>query len=167
MRHTIDIYRTERLFNKTFGIYDGDLIDIRLYGKYEVDTSGIREANSIVGGTPFTYFFQARRANAWNYGDLHFIELDSELEEFQNKYFAVSFGREIEEIRRTGKNYYFYFNVAVTFAEEYQGDVMFIYLMDELHFYLETACEYYIMNGSERVYVGTTSYDLNERIQRY
>ncbi|MCL2049207.1 MAG: hypothetical protein FWG87_10835 [Defluviitaleaceae bacterium] len=161
-------YATERLFYKMYGIKDGDLIDIQLYGKYEVDTSGLRKANRIAEGTSFTHFFQRRSIRGWraseSYGmpNFHFPFFDSEPEEFRYKYFAVSFGREIAEIRRVGKIHHDEFEVAVTFAEEYQGDVMFLYLMDEIPIWFEMAREYYIMNGSKRVYIGDTSYDLNE-----
>ena len=53
--------------------------------------------------------------------------------------------------------------VAITFAEEYQDGVMFIYVMDRIRFpFAGVSSEFYIMEGSERVFMGSFIYDLME-----
>jgi hypothetical protein len=161
-------YRTERFFLRMYGIRDGDLIDLQLYERYDVDTSGLRNDLRIVEGTPFTYFLQMRRIDHWKrderFGEANFYfpGFDYEANYFQGNYLVISFGREIVEIRRTGLIHYGEFPVTVTFAEEYQGDVMFLYLMDEVPFRLGTAHQFYIMDGAERVFLEMGMHSLNE-----
>jgi hypothetical protein len=171
-------YRIERIRDEisakqTYGVRNRGLIDFQLHERYEVDTSGYRRGLNVVDGTPFTHFFQVRNLAGWkfqieelqqlypNFPDL--TEMVSETDDFQGRYLAISFGREIVEIRRSGWLHYEEFPVAVTFSEEHHGDVMFLYLMDEMPFRLRTAHEFYIMNGSKRIFIEDGLSSLNQR----
>jgi len=164
--YRIDEYRYERMYN----IAEGEIINLQLYGIFEVDTIGLRKEVGVVEGVPFTYFFQPHTLNSWkshsNYGERHFdfSELDFDETDFQDRFLAISFGREIAEIRRAGSFYFGLLNVAVTFAEEYEGDVMFLYTMDkvELPFCGAEYIEFYVMDGDERVFIGKSVISLNQ-----
>jgi hypothetical protein len=164
--YRINEYRLERVY----GIAEGETLDLELYGIFEVDTSGLRNEIGIVEGTPFTYFYQPHSLDSWkrhgNYGERNFdfSELNFDENYFQDRYLAISFGREIAEIRRVGGLIYGAMLVAVTFAEEYQGDVMFLYLMDEIPFRIHMGHEYFIMDGTERIFIGHSERALNEYI---
>jgi len=164
-------YRIEaRRIEKMYNISEGEVLNLQFYGVFEVDTSGLREQARIVEGTPFTRFFQMHSLNSWkndgNYGERYFdfSELNFDENDFQDRFLAISFGREISEIRRAGIFHHGALQVAVTFAEEYQGDAMFVYLMDEVPFRLQMGHEYYIMDGMERVFIGHSERALNEHI---
>jgi hypothetical protein len=164
--YELDALRTERIFREIYGIRDGDLIDFQFYGRHEIDMSRLREYSNVVDGTPFTDFSQIRCIEEWEanypYGERYVVFPDIEPDVFQSGYVVISYGREIVEMRRNGRIHFEEFPVSVTFSEEHYGDVMFVYLMDEVPFRLGVGRGYYIMEGSERVYIGHGG-NLNER----
>ena len=155
-----------------FNVRDGDMIDFQLHSKREVDTSGMRGRFRIVEGTPFTWFVQIGSLPAWNgllnsFTDvrIEYDEFDFNFEDYPAYNLVVTFGRELLEMRNIGFNPQGYnIKVAITFAEEYQGDIMFLYLMDNIPISLASASEYYILRDSETVFIGNSKRVLNEHI---
>ena len=135
----------------------GDLIYFRLYEKYEVDTSGLREIFRITEGTPFVYFLQVHNLDAlrsrgdFTRSNFGFPNFDFESNYYQDNYLAISFGREVIEIKNRTVHYG-RVSAAITFAEEYHDDMMFLYIMDKVPLRLGMGDEYYFMEEGERVY---------------
>ena len=155
-----------------FGITVGDLIDFQFHSRYEVDTSGIRRSNRIVDGTPYTDFVQVASLAAWagmlnSFNDVKFEyeDFDFNFDDYPDKYLIVTFGRELVEMETFRLRSSLVIDVSVTFGEEYHGDVMFFYVMDNIPIANGSASEFYIMNGEEKVYTGSRFY-LNEVISR-
>jgi len=150
------------------GIEESSLINFHLYKSYAVDTSGFRKYFKVVEGTPLTLFFQVYTLDIWKeHSDFceenfEFPEFDFEFDDYPDHYLAVSFGREVIEIKQIGETDYGDVETAITFAEEYHGDVMFLYIMDKIPLRLGMGSEFYLMNGSEKVFKGYSDIYLNE-----
>ena len=150
------------------GAEESSSINFYLYKSYEVDTSGFRRRFKVVEETPFTMFMQVYNLNTWkNHGcfwdaKFEFPEFDFQSDDYQDKYLVVSFGREVVEMNKIEETYYGYIDAAITFAEEYHGDVMFLYIMDKIPLRNGLGSEFYIMNGTEKVFKGYSDMYLNE-----
>ena len=160
-------------------IPDGSPIDFQLYDTYKVDASALRERLHVVEGTPFTYFIQIYSLDSWKqmseFQDIHFdfSQVDFGPDDFQDKYFVASFGREVVEIQKLRMAYDYLdldedenttIEAAVTFGEEYYDQTMFLYVMDRIHLLEGMANECYIMDGSEKVFKAYDILDFNEHI---
>jgi hypothetical protein len=151
-------------------IQERDLINFQLYKSYEADTDGLRKRFKIVEGAPFTWFVQICDLSAWegmlnsfNETKFEYKDFDFNFADYPNKYLAITFGRELLEIKKIG----FHSGqteAAITFAEEYYGDVMYFYIMDEVPLSFGSGKEFYIMNGLEKVFQGYDDLDMNETV---
>ena len=162
--------RVTNTSEKTKGgcIKEGELINFQLYKSYEVDTSGLRKRFHVVEGTPFTWFVQLCNYSAWNGMLNSFDERKLEYEDFEfefanypNNYLVVTFGRKLLEMKKIG----FYSGqteVAVTFDEEYHGDVIYFYIMDKVSLSFGSGSEFYVMDSSEKIYLGKNDLAMNE-----
>ncbi|MCL2048418.1 MAG: hypothetical protein FWG87_06790 [Defluviitaleaceae bacterium] len=154
------------------GVSVGDLIDFQFHSRYEVDTSGIRGRFRIVDNTPFTYFGQIGGIESWNgafnsFADvrIEYEDFDFRFEDYPENFFIYTFGRELLEMESVWIHpHAHYVEVNVTFAEEYQGDVLFLYAMDKTLIEFGHRSELYIMNGEEKVYIGDRLHHLNRII---
>ena len=155
----------------------GELIDFQLYNSYTIDTRGLREQFRVVEGTPYVFFQQLTmiNRNSWNsvfnrFRDIEarveYDDFDFNFDDFSDNYFIITVGRELEEIRVIGMSESPHRphmpEVAVTFAEEYRDGALFIYTMDRIPFPFEDASAFYFMEGSERVFMGSSIFDLME-----
>ena len=137
--------------------------------RYTVDTSSLRESLGVLCKSQFVFFMQVTRLdNIRSMGELaqrdfEFPDIDFELDDYREKYFAVSFGREVVEMEAIGLHpHRGEMLAAITFAEEYNEDVMFLYIMDKISLRLRSGSEFYYLEGSERVFKGTSDLDLFE-----
>jgi len=152
-----------------YGLSKGDSIDFQFHSRYEVDTSGLRERFGVVEGTQFTFIVQLGCVITWN-GMLNSLnnvrieydDYDFNFDDYPDKFLIITFGRELHEIQFIDM----YASVSIlsdiTFAEEYHGDVMFLYTMDAITLRMNKGGGYYIMSGEEKVFIGNNISDLNE-----
>ena len=76
--------------------------------------------------------------------------------------YIVSYGREIHEMWSDSK-YYDNIILSVTFQEEYQGHMAFIYQIEKLPIYpSDFASPVYVMESDKKVYRGSDVMELNE-----
>lgn len=157
-------------------IPDGSQINFQLYKSYEVDTSGLRKKFLVVEGTPFVYFVQVYRLDSWKEmgefweTNFQFPEFDFDSDDFQDKHLVMSFGREVLEIEKIGSHSHGdseEIEAAITFGEEYHDQTMYLYIMDKIHLYMGLGSEFYIMDGSEKIFQGYSIHDLNESYPYY
>lgn len=141
------------------------VVNLQLYGTYEVDTSKLREYENVKENTPFTYFVADSRdgvvAKQINFGLQDMVRIPDDLisrlkSESKNVDIIFAFGRKLKEVKCSTHGYYLPEDsleiTKVTFFEEYQDDIMYVYLAHadkklsvSLH---ET---YYIMEGTKKV----------------
>jgi len=135
----------------------GDKISFELYNSYKIDTTEIRTNN-----TPFTQFELVYDLKTWKrkaqFTNFTFPEFDFTADDYQDRYLAVSFNREVLEMEVIGvpfaSDMMDGIEVAITYAEEYCDQTMFLYIMDRIPIYLDEGSKYYIMNGTEKIFVG-------------
>ena len=134
-------------------------INFYLHKSYEVDTSEIRTNDK-----PFTQFELVYNLNTWKqkgqFKNFAFPDFDFSTDDFQDKYLAISFGREVLEMEIIGENNN-QKEVAITYAEEYRSNTMFLYIMDKISIRNDEGSKFYIMNGTEKVFVGNSELDFN------
>jgi len=143
-------------------------------GSYTVDTTGIRGRTLIAQGTPFTFFMQIR--NFDNLQAYFLEEFDLQIPEIKfnnsDKYMAISIGRKVCEMSHNGflgKPYTpnTFAKAEITFSEEYNENTMYVYVMDKIIFtdsFADSAyTKFYIMKGENKVFLGNTISDINER----
>jgi len=154
-------------------IQKGDLISFQLYKSYEVNTNGILERLNIVEDSPFTFFIQIK--NFDNLSEYFIKEFYLEIPKiefnYQDKYMAITIGRELDEIKFNGflgepyaPNKFA--KVDITFAEEYHRQMMYVYIMDKIFLcdsLIGEETSFYIINGIEKEFYGHSIFDLNER----
>jgi hypothetical protein len=137
----------------------GDKIDFQLHNSYAIDTTIIRTNDK-----PFTRFEQVYDLESWKrkarYRKLPFADFDLDDDDFQDKYLAVSFNREVLEMEAIGVNYNTKsIEVAITYDEEYHANTMFLYIMDKVSLRDSEGSKFYQMKGKERVFVGHDEYE--------
>jgi|GEM_PF-3786736 len=153
---------------------ESTVVNFEELGSYTVDTTGIRGRTLIAQGTPFTFFMQIK--NFDNLQAYFLKEFDLEIPEIKfnnpDKYMAISIGRKVYEMSYNGflgKPYTpnTFAKAEITFAEEYNEDTMYVYVMDKIIFtdsFVDSAyTKFYIMNGEDKVFWGNTISDINER----
>jgi len=156
----MDNFKSERPVN----IQKGSLINFQLYKSYEVDMTEILTKEI----PQFTWFEQVYDLNTWKnlgmFRDFTFPEFDFDDDDYQDKFLAVSFGREVVEMKviqeavSPSKSV----EVAITFAEEYHNKTMFLYIMDKIYLRDGLGSEHYIMKGPEKVFFGKSVLELNK-----
>lgn len=158
-------------------------LDLQLQGSHRIDTTGIRKYVGVKRNVPFTYFLQingvksikpeysiesANSSILKDYG----LELSDELladiaSSDESWYILLSIGRELKEVKYRYLGYYsdgITSEAIVTFSEEYQDDVVYVYLVNkQLYFWEE---DYYVMNGDEKVFLGNNIRLINETIPK-
>ena len=151
------------------GVKVGDLINFQLYKSYEFDTSAFCERFNVVKGTPFTYFDQVYNLDGLKrFGDFSKIYStlpnfdDVNPDDYRDKLLVVSIGRRVVEMEiiKEAVPKIKSAEAAITFAEEYQDSMMFVYIMDKIHLWMGWGSEFYIMNGTEKVFVGCDALNL-------
>jgi len=75
--------------------------------------------------------------------------------------YIVAYGRKIVDLEAVGKNGSDYI-LCVTFEQEHEGNVVFLYQLDKIPIY-PFSWPLYIMNGNEKVYWGSSVTDINEK----
>ena len=143
-------------------------VNFELYGSYTVDSREMRRLLGLKVEAPFTFF---RQFTSFEYLKAFFKEYHADVpdfgltsENYKDKYLAVTFGRELVDLKYKHTKYDISAIGVITFAEICQDNIIYLYLTDEIGIanmvYLPS--ELYIMNGSERVYYGTSYGDVNE-----
>lgn len=147
-------------------------VELNLYGSYAVDTSGLREYERIRTrnhkygrlNEPFTYFLQLpldKDIIDPSSRDLQF-ELPDELldyvysSEANHEYMLISIGRPLKEIKYKTTSYYNYIKAEITFEEQHQNDMAYVYFIDKDVFFWTS--DYYVMDGSQQKYLGHDLY---------
>ena len=153
-------------------------VNFQLVGSYMVDTSVIREYFMINEGAPFTFFEQGRAFADYAQFALREYELDlSEIEfnadDHQDKYIVVTIGREILEMQyeSIGEGWTIV-RAEVTFAEEYNAGIVYVYVMDQIQFFSSVVgnsmyFSFYIMSGTERILEGECIDTLNAQNEEF
>jgi hypothetical protein len=145
-----------------YNLVEGEPIDLQLYDVYEVDTSGLRRG--VDESRPFTFAVQLSHPthsswnrqiniNTLNEVPIEYDDFDFNFDNYPDNRFVVSFGREIVDIRIRELHHEIGIRpVDITFAEECQGDKMFLYLMGNfsIHHPVEGG-SIFIMEGTERI----------------
>ncbi len=159
-----------------FGLFDAlrdpfirpNTVGLNLYGSYAVDTSGLREYDRIRSGNyaykelnePFTYFLQLpldKDIIDTSLRDLQF-ELPDELldyvysSEANHEYMLISIGRPLKEIKYKTTSYYNHIKAEITFEEQHQNDMAYVYFIDKNVFFWTS--DYYVMDGSQQKFLG-------------
>ncbi len=147
-------------------------VELNLYGSYAVDTSGLRDYDRKWSGNyaykelnePFTYFLQFpldKYIIDTSLRDLQF-ELPDELldyvysSEANHEYMLISIGRPLKEIKYKTTSYYNHIKAEITFEEQHQNDMAYVYFIDKDVFFWTS--DYYIMDGSQQKYLGHDLY---------
>jgi len=140
---------------------DGE-INFQLLGSYEVDTSGIRNNyHNIAEDDPFTFFWQERNLERLQeFADVYNVTLPDfgiDFDNYRDNYLVITFGRKLAGLRLIDQ-WHGHLFAEIIFAEEYQGQIMYLYIMDNILLYPPDMGRhaFYIMRGSERVYYGHT-----------
>ena len=151
--------------------HDKGKIDFHMLNSYKVDTRGICKKLRIAEDSPFTCFLQI--TNFENLSEYFAKEFDFEIPEidfnYQDKYMAITFGRELKEMEYEFLGYPYKPNTIakadITFSEEYDDKTMYVYVMDKIFLKdsLLDGNSFYIMNGTEKELRGHNITDLNER----
>lgn len=84
--------------------------------------------------------------------------------DFDRHYMLIAYGRKIARLECVNDEYYGenWFRLIVTFAEEYSGEIVFFYQIDKRNYVpSDLGMDCYIMEGSERVYLGSDIYTIN------
>ena len=155
---------------------ESGVIDFQLLESYEVDTNGIREWLDVVEGNPFTFFFQYSTLKSFEDLSLEQFNLDlSEVDfnggDYQDKFIAITIGRKLVEMQYEylGEPYDLKFmtRADITFSEEYNNQVLYIYTIDKISldspFTGENA--FYVLNGTEKVYLGSNMHEINRNLK--
>ena len=156
-------------------------VSFELIESYSVDTSGIRKRFRIVDGTLFTYFIQfsdlkQMKTRLPRDFDVELSDFKFDSTDYEDKFLAVTFGRKIVDFQYEypdlgdqappdyAKKAYMA-RAYMTFSEEYQEQSMYLYVMDKISFvYIDSDVnELYVMNGSERIYLGESMLNINQR----
>ena len=135
-------------------------VNFHLYRTYEIDTTEISTRDS-----RFTRFEQVYDLDRWKkrgmFRRFTFPDFDFSADDYQDKYLAVSFGREVLEMEAIG-TYNNSIEVAITYAEEYHDNTMFLYIMDKVSLREDVGSEFYIMDGADKVFVGYDDLDIDQ-----
>ena len=149
-------------------------LELQLYGEYIVDETGLRNKLNVQDEIPFTGFIQLKGFDGFDALSKEF-DMDFSIMKYnntnQNQYLAISFGRKIEEITYKYLGYPYKRNTIakanIVLSEQYNEHVMYVYLMDRI-LLIDSFIEgnsYYIMNGSNKIYMGNVIDDLNKQTQ--
>ena len=145
-----------------------ETIEFNTYNKYKIDAAQFLLISNDFAYPDFehtyTYFGQIYDFDAWKQTVPEFDKLFPEIrvskEAYRNKYLALSFGREVLEMHIIGE-WCDEKEIAVVYGEKYYPDTMFLYVMDKVPGVMGMASEYYIMKGSERVFLGYSQFQVN------
>ena len=143
------------------------IANLKLQGKYTVDTSGLRRKWDVQGGTPFICFWEVKSPDDMQAYLRKALSVEFPYVNFNNKenYLVIAFGSPLKEVK--------YWNVKnpltdlgniitraeVTFEEEYHDNTAYAYLIEKLNIVEE---RFYVMQGSKKVFFGKDVYEINE-----
>ncbi len=145
-------------------------LNIELYEEHLVDETGIKKQYFIEENEPFTAFIEIGNyhhietlCKQYN-TDLSVISYDERMKEL---YIMASFGRKVESVYYKYLDEYGVSALDVTFAEEYNDHMMYVYLMDRIPLWYDCleGHSYYIMKDDERIYIADCLFDLNENLK--
>jgi len=146
-------------------------VDFQLLANTEVDTSHIRSLVGMTENIYFTYFGQRGAEDLSSTLDrvysLNISTFIPNFADYQNRFFLITIGRELVEMKYEWLPYREP-RFEMTFAEEYNANVLYLYAMDRIpmsdadmggsHRFL-----LYIMQGTERVFMGHDLAALNNQ----
>jgi len=151
----------------------GEIVEInfQLLGSHLIDISGVRRsygmsAIPILGEeTPQTFFFQLDDIDRLQEDlfvgfSLNLSDFELTLDGYEDKFFAVTIGRELLEMQ---VRYPYLSFPAITFAEHYEPNVLHFYAMDPMRLWPSHLGRnsFYVMRGTERLYLGEDIFDIN------
>ena len=132
-------------------------VNFYLHDSYAVDTSVLfTEENAYEQFTYFelVYSLETFQTGKSAYRNFTFPEFDFTDDDIKDKYLAVSFGREVLSIEKLDRCCDGQVEVAITYAEEYHDNTMFVYFMDKVSIFMDEGSEFYIMKGTDKEFVG-------------
>ena len=152
------------------------MINLQLFGSYTVDASGVREYFSLLKDVPLIGFFQIYDSDdLLELAEVIDLELPDGLDfifdDHQDKYMLLTFGRQLVEIRYEYRESYYDYDVPfteITFTEEHHDQTMYVYIMDNIMLWPADFPgwdynSFYVMNGTERIYIGTCLQNFNKQ----
>lgn len=132
-------------------------------GTYDIQK--LCEQKSIKKDTPYTYWEKAPKKSLQTLSNDIGLVLPNDIEkiDYAVNNAIISFGRKIVDIEFESTNAYggTKFNATVTYAEAYEGAVVFVYTYDIMEL-LDVKSPCYIMSGGERVFLSANKYTVNE-----
>lgn len=163
------------LFNLSTIFEKKCVVDLQLHGEYQIDTSRIREFEYIKESAPFTFFINTHidYSMEGRLLSLYDLVLPEELVgninfEDSNTSMLLSFGRKLKEVKCISRGWNWENKpleiFEITFCEEYNGDIMYAYLIDR-KLYSTLQETYYIMSDSKRILLGKSLGEINEKKQ--
>ena len=157
--------------HKKINAEDG-IINLQLYESYTVNASGVREYFTLLEDVPLIGFFQIRNSeDLYELAETLDLELPDgfDFDNYQDKYLAITFGRQLVEIQyECRENYYGRDSIfaEITFTEEHYDQTMYFYITDKISLWpadLGGYNTFYVMNGSEKVYIGDVLMNFNKQ----
>ena len=152
-------------------------LDLQLLGSYSIDTNNIRMYTGVKENASFTYFLKIDPGSLTLSGITSYfkdnkLDVSDDLPDIiissnENRYVLLSIGRELKEVKYKYLKRYSDGEASiaqVTFGEEYQGEVIYVYIMNKQLFFMGE--DYYIMDGDEEVFLGNNIRLINEAISK-
>ena len=169
-KECIDVFLQNAKFEKS------DKMNIQLIGSQMVNTNDIRSwlDRRMVEDILFTFFFQFPGVEILQ-GEKEFnIDLsnfDFNPSDYQDKYFVITVGRELVEIRYKypgPSRGSFEPKAFIVFAEEYNANILYLYATDQIPIFRSDLGgrfnSFYIMHGEERIFYGHDIFQVNTRL---
>jgi len=149
-------------------------LNFELYGSYTVNASGVRKYFNLLEDIPLIGFFQIYDSEEL-YGEFAEVldlelpdDFDFDFGNYQDKCLVITFGRKLVEIQYEYRKGFDVPFADITFTEEHHDQTMYLYIMDNIVLWNASFRGYdynsfYVMNGSEKVYIGSFLQDFNKQ----